>query len=45
MPNLQGLRAALKAIDIGYVSLKNAPAMHDEAIKIARAALTGQEKT
>ena len=33
------LRAALKRINVGFVSAKNATAEHDEAIRIARAAL------
>ena len=33
------LRAALKRINVGFVSAKDAPAEHDEAIRIARAAL------
>ena len=37
---VERLRAALREIaEVGYVSLKDAPAMHDEAVKIARAAL------
>lgn len=36
---VEKLRAALKQIDIGFVRAKDAPAMHDEAIRIARAAL------
>ena len=41
---IERLRAALRQIgDVGFVKAKDAPAMHDEAIRIARAALT-QEK-
>ena len=36
---IRELEGALKQIDSGFVRAKDAPAMHDEAIRIARAAL------
>ena len=39
---IRELEEALERIDIGFVQAKDAPAMHDEAIRIARAALKGE---
>lgn len=42
---VERLRAALVQIAaVGYVATKNAPSMHDEAVSIARAALTTEQK-